>query len=496
MNDFREKLKNHLIVIIYGKVKAGKSSLGNFVAEHAKEKPKFVIWDKSGYTKIVDKFAVDITECTADIQLFELGGLAWVDTPGLSSMSPENGNLARKYIEAADFILFPTSSEYPMTMDEISQISDLLKISKKISVIVTRSDYTDVEEVDNKIVRVLKNKTDEDRKLQCDDVRTRLSDALKHKNLDSRLDTDIFAISVASAEKGFAQEDQKLYEGSNVSRLYKKLTNGVLAKANALKDKSPFSSLCSTIETVISGKNTESGEQLNKSLDSIIDDSQKLVEMIKILEDKISTGFDFQITQAKAIVSDETNNISYKVNIQNSKELFKQAKTEIFSKVNKSIELLLQKEFTDFSKNYSILSDNFEDFEVQNVYRDVTRRRSKKGSGGLFGGILGGVAGFFVGGPAGAAIGSGFGGLLGSGVGSQFRDDSTVQICVGDNSREVLNKFVDKMESEVEDYIKTTKNQIMDELIKPMVDSSSATNNSLHVFRNELLERKKNYWSK
>ena len=34
--------------------------------------------------------------------------MAWIDTPGLGSMVEENGELAKEYIQSADYNIYPT----------------------------------------------------------------------------------------------------------------------------------------------------------------------------------------------------------------------------------------------------------------------------------------------------------------------------------------------------------------------------------------------------
>lgn len=118
---FRNELENNFIVIVFGKVKAGKSSLGNFIAKNntTNDKATFFIYDEAGNTQDVkelkeiegeDEFATDNLECTKSIQGFKLNGLAWIDTPGLGSMVKANGDLAKTYINSADYIIFPANS--------------------------------------------------------------------------------------------------------------------------------------------------------------------------------------------------------------------------------------------------------------------------------------------------------------------------------------------------------------------------------------------------
>ena len=78
---FRSELKNYFIVIIFGKVKAGKSSLGNFIAQNKLEsqKTKYFKYDEAGKEQAIakleeidenDGFATANLECTVEIQGF------------------------------------------------------------------------------------------------------------------------------------------------------------------------------------------------------------------------------------------------------------------------------------------------------------------------------------------------------------------------------------------------------------------------------------------
>ena len=100
---FREDTGDSLLVLVFGLVKSGKSSLGNFVA-HGSHDPEpsaienlrcagqapsyFVraLADDGADTQVADeelsrrgKFVVDVEEATSAIQGFKLGGLTWID---------------------------------------------------------------------------------------------------------------------------------------------------------------------------------------------------------------------------------------------------------------------------------------------------------------------------------------------------------------------------------------------------------------------------------
>lgn len=236
---FRDELKDKFIVIIFGKVKAGKSTLGNFIASQStlEEKAKFFMYDEAGKEKKVEKleeidedgFKTDNLECTSSIQGFNLGGLSWIDTPGLGSMTKENGELAKSYIELADYIIFPTSSANVLLNEEIVQIKELIEQNKNLTVCITRSDTKEtrkdnngklIKNEDGSIKRFNVNKVKEIRELQENDANKRLKEELGDK---AKLIEDIFSLSVYCAKDGLETNDNELFYNSNIEKFYEKM---------------------------------------------------------------------------------------------------------------------------------------------------------------------------------------------------------------------------------------------------------------------------------
>ena len=115
---FREGFEDSLLVFVGGKVKSGKSSLGNYMAwghtdpadQVKRQTPpeRFPKYQSHEQTQVVGgdshneavkrgEFRVGATEATSSIQSFGLPGLTWVDSPGLHSLKEENGKLALEY---------------------------------------------------------------------------------------------------------------------------------------------------------------------------------------------------------------------------------------------------------------------------------------------------------------------------------------------------------------------------------------------------------------
>ena len=59
------------------------------------------------------------------IQLFHLGAMTWVDTPGFGSVTNENQELAREYVKNADLVIFPSTSDAAGTKQDFQEMKKL-----------------------------------------------------------------------------------------------------------------------------------------------------------------------------------------------------------------------------------------------------------------------------------------------------------------------------------------------------------------------------------
>ena len=390
---FRDELKDKFIVIIFGKVKAGKSTLGNFIASQSilKEKAKFFMYDEAGREKKVEKleeidedgFKTDNLECTSSIQGFNLGGLSWIDTPGLGSMTKANGELAKNYIELADYIIFPTSSANVLLNEEILQIKELLEQNKSLTVCITRSDIKETRKDNNgklikneegSIKRFNVNKNIETRELQENDANKRLKEELGDK---ANLIEDIFSLSVYCAKDGLETNNNELFDNSNIDKFYEKMLDIVEKKANYLKTNAPKQNLIAYIDNSIIG-NTNSIYSLN----SIKNDFKTVLKELELLNENLNL-------KIKNIGYDISSNIStvlssYAMDItpSNSKDLLKKVDIEI----SKNIESLVSETINELFKSFETSLYNFQkiavdesEYLVEDKYEKLTVRYESSG---------------------------------------------------------------------------------------------------------------------
>jgi len=459
---FRSDLENYFIIIIFGKVNAGKSSLGNFIAQNVPkgEKVKFFKYDKAGKEETIqkleeiksDSFHTNNLECTVEIQGFKLNAMAWVDTPGLGSMSPENGELAREYIQSADYIIYPTSSDSPLQADEILQLKELFEQNKKVTICITKSDklaklkdeYGKYIKVDGKIAKVRRNKTLEDRITQ----EKYLKEEIEKINKNESLLGDIVSLSAHTAKLGLEENDEKLFIESNIPKFYELITEVVKEKASKLKSETPYNSLKSFIDNDILGITDKPNPLTIKIIREKIDDLEKNIR-------ENLNQLDILISNIKSDLSREIEAIVAKyymeINKSNAENMFKKIDTEISENISKIVEENIKKAFENFSYSFDNLNTalNGNDFKIDDVYAEytyTTKNRNKSIGSAILGGLATIGAGFFTEGGAWivairSILAGGTGGYIGGKIGEMTGSEYTSKVNIGDNKDEVIQKF-------------------------------------------------------
>ena len=510
---FRSDLSNYFIVIIFGKVKAGKSSLGNFIAKNKldSQKVEFFKYDEAGKKQAIkkleeieeDSFATNNLECTVEIQGFKLDGMAWIDTPGLGSMVKENGDLAKEYIQSADYIIYPTSSDSPLQLDEREQLKELFEQNKKVSICITKSDYNDEDECEcgsedgcencnGGMVKVLKNKCLSKREGQEKFVKEEIYKLIP-KDKEYILG-DIFSISTHTAKKGLDSSDNELFEDSNIPKFYELLTDVIKDKASKLKADTPYEGLKSFIDFNILGsdiiKQNSSIKNIKLELESLEQVIRESQERFEILKENSSNDL---VSEIEFIIS----KYSLEINKSNSKEMFLQIDSEINKKMFEIIEKNISEILNNFDASFKSLSATFSsnEFIIEDVYESIkvdTSSRNKKIGAGVFGtlgSILSGIflasnpIGWAVAGTIVAGAAAGYaGGKLGEFSGSIDEE----KIVVGDNKEQILLKFKN---SRLENYEKIAKgmyNEMQSLFFVPLEKSMGEIKSNLNQFEQNI----------
>jgi len=446
---FRDEFNDSLLVFVYGKVNAGKSSLGNLVAMHpaSKLKAQFFRYDEAGKArhqaeleelKAVEGFETKETEATSSIQGFRLPALSWIDTPGLHSMTPVNGKLAQDYIDAADIVLYVTSSDSPGRSTDAQEITDLITLrAKKVCVLLTKSDVSEEDEVDGELVAVLKAKSPQVRAEQEQWVKQQLKEYLKQEA--SRIG-DVISMSVLLAKNGD-------WQASNLDVFYQLLNSQALKHAKALKQETPRLRFNSLLTQTLQSQQTDAPslqqikhlfEQLEKRAYS---EGQQLLAAQQTVWEAIET-------ELRGIVS---NIVDKHAAAKNTAAIKNELESVFPELVKKHLMTEISQHIQKFNDNLPLRLQLNQAINLADKTESLSYTVSHSGKGAA----LGALAGAFLG-PVGAVIG----GVVGAAAGGAFNERKRKTIILGDNREEVISALLKDIEQEVNKMIQSALQQV------------------------------------
>ena len=483
--EFVNQFEKSLLLMVFGDVKAGKSQLGNFISGYyfkntkysdLNTHPKFYKYDSStkentvrGKEELKEScFVVDVIEATATIQYFTLlEGLTWVDTPGIHSLTTENQELANEYIKYADLILFLTPSNNPCKQDENNEIKRLIDANKPMLLTITKSDNV-VRDIVNGISKsVLKPK--DTRKKQEDFVKSVIESIEKN---DSIQHNKYISISSKMAIKAIEEDDEVLYEQSNIDDFLNQLNSVLSEKSIELKMRRPKDELNFVISELINGDKKENSpgidvisNNINNILNEIKNQKLKLDDIkVDVMDDiKADVMSDINTVMSANVA---TGQISNKDDL--SEKVFQVLKRSINKILNQRIGDILS-DFKKYTINtYSIDSDikyekKYDTIEYQ-IYDVKTVSRPPEG-------IIENFLHLF---------------------GKEYTTSKIVTITenkkieVGDNYNEMFLKYFRDLELHIESIVDKEVDKIKNEYFKTMEDIFNNILKSLDNARTEL----------
>ena len=516
---FRKDFEDSLLVFVYGKVKSGKSSLGNYMAwgqsdnssqiqqqipkaEHPEyfshARTDVASGDAEKEAEKTKQFRVGAIEATSSIQGFKLPGLTWVDSPGLHSFNGENGDLSKDYVQHADLIVYTMKSDAPGRATDLAEICDLCNQQKKVVLLITGSDDTEENIVDGEIVTEIVMKSPERQKEQQQFVLKELAEiglSSQHNNLQ------ILSVSTKYAE--LHADNASNLKNSGMSDLFVRLNQisqeeGVQLKRqtplknfnyflnSCLKDLSPYQALLSefshTIRSLSLSLDSRSAQAIQKAQNSIKATIEQDFSTLASYRDDVE-----QMNAALATKKFEWNN--------QLNTLLQDAIHEVFSSITEELDGALVA--TVQTSSFDIPEFNLE--QVEDSYT-VMHKGNRTKRGGL-GGLIGGVSGFLVGGFAGAAIGATLGSGLGSALGSSSSiETKTITLTVGDNLQDLCNSttalYGNELQKVLDEQAKALKTGVVDKArifmsaIEASVKDTNAKLEQLHMKSQHALELK------
>jgi len=158
-----EENEDRFVVLVFGEVNSGKSSLANHIAGFDFDLPA----ERRGAcfvgNRVVPRLEECEIECTRDYQGFRLPGLLWIDCPGILSTTLSNSNTAHRLVSRSDVIILVSSSDNPIKLSELEELKKLIEHSgnNKIDacIVVTKVDMFDEDEDDTgRIIRKVTKK--------------------------------------------------------------------------------------------------------------------------------------------------------------------------------------------------------------------------------------------------------------------------------------------------------------------------------------------------
>ena len=450
---FRKGFNDSLLVFVYGKVKSGKSSLGNYMAwgqtdpdihvktaTPADRQPSFFSHenthaengDSQNEALNRQEFRVGATEATSSIQGVRLPGLTWVDSPGLHSVNEQNGRLAKDYVEHADLILYTMRSDAPGRASDLNEIQELKTNGKEMLILVTGSDINqeDWDEVLDEIKVTVQMKSQETRRMQRDYIA---------KELGFINSDQLVSISARYAQE-HANDLDKVVD-SGMGQLFSTLHRISQQDGVRLKRNVPMRNFYQFIK--ICGDELAPYHQFITDLEATMvrvqtDVTKSMTNEIRAAQAKMRSKIEISFEEFVGLRNDEHRmNEAIRNAHRNWNELLQQvighALHEIFSKASERFKSAV-------SQTWHTSALSLPDFSVDKV-TEMIPSGVRKGNRGLFGGagtLVGAGLGFLIGGPVGATVGSVLGGAAGGAAGHSAEVSTrSIEVITGDNFEQI-----------------------------------------------------------
>lgn len=514
---FRAGFNDSLLVFVYGKVKSGKSSLGNYMAwghtdptdqqksEIQKElqpvyfsgqKTEVKGGDAAKEAEIKKEFRVGATEATSSIQGFSLDGLTWIDSPGLHSINQENGDLAKDYVEHADLILYTMKSDSPGRESDLNEILNLYRADKKIILLLTGSDDV-AHDWDDEKDEMISTTVMKDRQRRLDQQKYVRSALEKIPELAGKTNNiEILSFSARYAQENEGQVDN--FADSGMGQLFAAL--GKIAREDGvkLKHRTPMLNFKNFLTDFMSDlKNyaqlivdfQQPIERIQKSIPIQINEQKRLIQ--QQLSQKVDAEFE-------SLTPYRDDPIQMKQAIKKIAGTLAQQQNEAMITVQQKI---LQQVMSEFgSQLTNVIQHNalldLPEFKIEQRTEQVadsvtsgTRRRNG-GIGALVGGVVGAVAGSFI--PvAGTAVGAGLGSTIGGFLGGKTGDDASVNyreitLNIGDNLIHIQQQFSERLQNSIQVQMTEFQKTLLEMALNSAEHLVTQLKNEINSFQKQL----------
>ncbi|MCA2017770.1 dynamin family protein [Vibrio tritonius] len=428
MRALSEQFADRVILLVFGKVNAGKSSFCNYLTNlFAPEQIKRFCFEDGKVKYFNGAFAEGVTETTAQIQGVELGSnLVLLDSPGLHSIVDENGELTRRYTDSADAILWLTPSSSPGQVQELQDLKLELEKKKPLQPVITKSDVLVEDWCDEAqdLIQKVENKSAQVRQLQQEDVHSRVLALGGVEDLKEAV-----SVSVHAYKTRTATSDNALQE-AGLQTLFERLVV-IVNEANQYKVEKAKRQMINFLD----------GEVLHSLNENVLPQVQELKQLLEKTT--------HNLRQKQNVLSSQIlDNVLCEVPLIVDKHMNNRDKEAISRELNQLIEDQISNTLTHELSGYvnniqrvsgDLSSGSLGDFEDITIdVKKVTGRRASSIASSA-GGLGGAAVGFAVGGPIGALIGGAIGSFGGNKLGERiFVEISTHKEPVGVSPEQVI----------------------------------------------------------
>jgi predicted GTPase len=485
---FRKGFTDSLVVFVLGKVKAGKSSLGNYMA-YGRSNPEGALITETRpdfFTAAMAQgaknqteaavgqggiFRVGARETTQSIQGFRVPGLTWVDSPGLHSVTPENGALASDYADVADLIVYPMHTGNPGRTGDIAEIQELRRAKKSFLVIITQCDKPEEdEEPDGTIVQHWVMKEQAARQGQIEYVRRAVSAS-----------RDAFPFNILSLSVRYAETHNNTpaaLEESGIAGFFRLLTDIARSEGVRRKRETPSRNLDHFVDLVLGTDARDDTLSVARVLSRLHDLRRALASAAVEIEHRADRAVAAVLARIGPVVAhrikrhaDDKNQTDFERECTSELRqiVAEVTRTEILSLLAATCGALVP--VADFTEISAFLKFESLTVKIPKSNRKTIGAFGKAGGGaaGMWaGGELGFVAGTMVpgignaiGATVGAALGGLLGGFVGNAAGEALGSDWEEKMQSGDNRAEVeasaVKALQDAGQAAVEGFFATLK---------------------------------------
>lgn len=509
-NSFKEQYKDSLLIYVFGKVKTGKSSLGNYLGlgipnpskeqaaqnQQSEDAPKFQtlgINEKTGRLDNVEHlhhFVVGVTETTSTVQSICLPGFTFVDSPGVHSVTQSNEVLAKSYLQHADLILYTESSDSPGRTSDSAEILDIIAHGYTPIIVINKSDVSE-EDIDDagELITVQRPKDPETRKAQEESVKanvqalqssylSELKYPLQGKDL-ANFESNVANLQIMSISSScaYTAKDEQEFAASGMSNFLDLLQNTITSDGVKLKRDAPLK-LYQGFLVNLSNTFNEFALQLQKLQKLCKDNQNKMHHLLKQELDLSKPALLNIFEQTFEKVEKERNKFTTQAELEGSKfqELLSQSLNTVSQEFQNLGSQVLVKVASELSNDFNAQSFQLQIHQPKNVptfkieegqFERQYYYTPSRGGSRFWGGLIGGAIGFFTGGPAGAAVGAVAGAALGGkAAGSGSVRTEMVSYKTGDNFYEVKQRCQDELILSFEKEVLDQANQLFNSMFE------------------------------